>query len=413
MVADEGNSTAYRASLYAAEALATLSRGGLMIFELLRPSRLGDSSLPSSYTNELSKYKYSYEYAYVTAKRVNDDLLKIGVISRSMDEVLPVLKRYSKDFGNAVIPKQRLVAINDNIGFIPISRDEVIYSLDSIRNWLGQEYATRISKLENVVDELILFAFVNYEIFDVQNSAGKERVNREINVSHGRNVSQLLSKSNDVYQNFHGVKNKVKINPASAVQPFNTWANWKINYEALGVFVNSNKTKVADAATILSMAQKLSPIVGAPVSAIELLIAIECGYPSRSSYRSTMPRDDGSRMYIGITQVSTPFWTDVQKRVRAKELSRWPSRMEATLEQQMAAPFIYADMYKDVRNATDTNNLSLRDFPLSPALLYAFHQQSFGGLRSKFKKLAGVQSGISVEVVKAASASYKRGIVSI
>lgn len=413
MVTDEGNSWAYRASLYAAEALATLSRGGLMIFELLRPSQLGNSSLPSSYTNELSIYKYSYEYVYVTAKSVNDDLKKLGVISRSMEEVLPVLKRYSKDFGNAIIPKQRLVAINDTIGFIQISRDEVIYSLDSIRNWLGQEYATRISKLENAVDELILLAFANYEIVDIQNSTGKERVNREINVSYGRNVSQLLSKGSDVHQNFNGVKKTVNINPATAAQPFNTWDNWKVNYEAIGVFVNSSKTKVADVATLRKMAEKLSPLVGAPVSSIELLLAIECGYPSRSTYRSTMPRDDGSRMYIGITQVSTAFWTDVQRRVREKGLSAWPSRMEATLEQQMAAPFIYAEMYKNVRNAKDTNNNSLRDFPLSPALLYAWHQQSFGGLRSKFTKLAGVQSGISVEVVKAASRSYRRGSVSI
>lgn len=412
MATDEGNSWAYRAALYATEALVTLSRGGLLIFELFRPSQLGDSSLPRYYTNELSIYKYSYEYVYKMAKSVNDDLRLLGVISRSMDEVLPVLKRYSKDFGDALIPKQRLVAINDTLGFIQVNRDEVIYSLDSIRNWLGPEYATRISKLQNPIDELILFAFVKYEIVDIQNSPDKERVNREITVSHGRNVSQLLSKGSDVHQNFIGVKSKVKIDPKSAALPFNTWDKWKIDYEALGVFISGNKTKIADASMLNKMAQKLSPIVGAPVSAIELLLAIECGYPNRSSYRSTMPRDDGSRMYIGITQVSTPFWTDVQRKVRDKGLVAWPSRMEATLEQQMAAPFIYADMYRDTRSK-DTNDISLRDFPLSPALLYAFHQQSFGGLRSKFTRLKGVQSGISVEVVKSAARSYTRGTVFI
>lgn len=412
MAADENNSRAYRAAIYAAQALVTMSRGGLLIFELFRPSQLGDSSLPRYYTNELSIYKYSYEYVYKIAKSVNDDLRSLGVISRSMDEVLPVLKRYTKDFGDALIPKQRLVALSDKIGFITVNRDEVIYSLDSIRNWLGPEYATRISKLQNPIDELILFAFVNYEIVDIQNSPDNERVNREITVSHGRNVSQLLSKGSDVHQNFSGVKNKVKIDPKSAALPFNTWNKWKIDYRALGEFVASSKTKIADANTLNRIAQVLSPIVGAPVSAIELLLAIECGYPTRSTYRSTMPRDDGSRMYIGITQVSTGFWTDVQQQVRAKGLVAWPSRMQATLEQQMAAPFVYADKYRDTRNG-DTNDISLQDFPLSPALLYAFHQQSFGGLRSKFTKLKGVQSGVSVEVVKSAARSYTRGKVFI
>lgn len=329
-----------------------------------------------------------------------------------MDEVLPVLKRYSKDFGNAVIPKQRLVAINDKIGFISVSHKEVAYSLDSIRNWLGQEYASRISKLQNPVDEFILFAFVNYEIVDIQNSAGKERVNRGINVSYGRNVSQLLSKGSDVHQNFSGVKKGMEINPSIAVQPFNTWDKWKINYRALGEFVTTSTTKIADAATLRTMAEKLSPIVGAPVSAIELLLAIECGYPSRNIYRTTMPRDDGSRRYIGITQISVPFWIDVQRQVRAKKLANWPARLEATLEQQMAAPFIYADKYRDARTV-DSGYISLEDFPLSPALLYAFHQQSFGGLKTRFSTLAGVQSGPSVQIVKAASRSYKRGKVSI
>lgn len=412
MATDEDNSWAYRASVYAAQALVTMSRGGLLIFELFRPSQLGDSSLPRYYTNELSAYKYSYEYVYKMAKSVNDDLRSLGVISRSMDEVLPVLKRYTKDFGDALIPKRRLVALNDKIGFITVNREEVIYSLDSIRNWLGPEYATRISKLQKPVDELILFAFVNYEIVDIQNSPDNERVNREITVSHGRNVSQLLSKGSDVHQNFSGVKNKVKIDPKSTVVPFNTWDKWKIDYQALSHLVASNRTKIADAATLKKMAQTLSPIVGAPVSAIELLLAIECGYPNRSTYRSTMPRDDGSRLYIGITQVSTGFWTDVQRQVRAKGLVAWPNRMEATLEQQMAAPFIYADKYRNTRD-DDTNGISLQDFPLSPALLYAFHQQSFGGLRSKFTKLNGVQSGVSVEVVKSAARSYTRGNVYI
>jgi hypothetical protein len=412
MVTDESDSWAYRAAMYAAEALVTMSRGGLLIFELFRPSQLGDSSLPRYYTDELSIYKYSYEYVYGIAKSVNDDLRSLGVISRSMDEVLPVLKRYSKDFGAALIPKQRLVAVNDKLGFITVNRDEVIFSLDSIRNWLGPEYATRISKLQNPIDELILFAFVNYEIVDIQNSPDKERVNREITVSHGRNISQLLSKGSDVHQNFIGVRNKVNIDPKSAALPFNTWDKWKIDYNALNVFVKSNQTKVADAKTLNDMARVLSPIVGAPVASIELLLGIECGYPNRATYRSTMPRDDGSRTYIGITQVSTPFWTDVQRQVRDKGLGAWPSRFDATLEQQMAAPFIYADKYRDTRNA-DTNDISLRDFPLSPALLYAFHQQSFGGLRSKFTKLKGVQSGVSVEVVKSAARSYTRGKVFI
>lgn len=167
--------------------------------------------------------------------------------------------------------------------------------------------------------------------------------------------------------------------------------------------------------------------LGIPTQFIEVVLNMECDYPSQPIYRSDMPRlgdskrrlpdprypnpvewaatlpqyrtdaatNRGAQIYIGVTQISWGFWQDVMSHdqmVQARvtlPLAWWT----ASLYWQIAAPFIYLDRYRSkFPNAT----------LMVPSVVYALHQQGPGGAASNFAKIDGKQSGKTPTIIRAA-----------
>lgn len=167
--------------------------------------------------------------------------------------------------------------------------------------------------------------------------------------------------------------------------------------------------------------------LGIPTQFIEVVLNMECDYPSQPVYRSDMPRlgdsnkrlpdprypnpvewaatlpqyragaamNRGAQIYIGVTQISWGFWRDVMSHspmVQARvvlPLAWWT----ASLYWQLAAPFIYLDRYRDKFPGTTV---------MVPSVVYALHQQGPGGASSNFAKIDGRQSGKTPTIIRAA-----------
>lgn len=179
---------------------------------------------------------------------------------------------------------------------------------------------------------------------------------------------------------------------AGNVLPFSL-KGWAPNYRALGALFNSSQTYEASAAVVRDIAEQVAQAVNMPLDVVEVVLMLEASYPERPKYRAASTRDDGSPLYRGITQASKDFWFDVYERAEKKGLKLSARRPEAaSLEEQIAAPFIYLDRYR----------VSVRDHLFTPAMIYSLHQQGPGGAESGFARPIGEQSGRSLEVVRVA-----------
>lgn len=182
-----------------------------------------------------------------------------------------------------------------------------------------------------------------------------------------------------------------KIN-AGSLLPFRL-KGWAPNYRALDALFKSSQTYEASAEVVHDIAERIAAAVNIPPFAVKVVLMLESSYPKRPSYRAASTRDDGSLLYRGITQASKGFWSDVYEHAETKGLKLSARRPEAaSLEEQIAAPFIYLDRYRE----------TVRRHLFTPAMIYALHQQGPGGAESGFVKPIGEQSGLSLEVVRAA-----------
>lgn len=169
--------------------------------------------------------------------------------------------------------------------------------------------------------------------------------------------------------------------------------SWTPNYQALGAIFKSSQTYEASPAVVRDIAEQIATAVNVPLAAVEAVLMLEFSYPKRRNYRAAATRDDGSTLYRGITQASIGFWSDAHEWAEKKGLKLSARRPEAaSLEEQIAAPFIYLDRYR----------ASVRAHLFTPAMIYALHQQGPGGAESGFVKPIGEQSGRSLEVVRVA-----------
>lgn len=167
--------------------------------------------------------------------------------------------------------------------------------------------------------------------------------------------------------------------------------------------------------------------LGVPSQFIEVVLNMECDYPSNPIYQSDMPRlgdskkrlpdprypnpvewaatlpqyragaatNRGAQIYIGITQISWSFWQDVvnhQPMVAARVVLPQAWWM-ASLYWQIAAPFIYFDRY---RNKFPAGTV------IVPSVVYALHQQGPGGAQNNFAKVEGNQSSKTPRIIRAA-----------
>lgn len=172
--------------------------------------------------------------------------------------------------------------------------------------------------------------------------------------------------------------------------------------------------------------------LGIPSQFIEVVLNMECDYPSRLIYRTDMPRlgdsnkrlpdprypnpiewaatlpkykagaatNKGAQIYVGITQISWGFWQDVTSHrpmmnARVVLPQAW---WMASLYWQMAAPFIYFDRY---RNKFPSGTVMV------PSVVYALHQQGPGGAQNRFSKITGKQSGKTPKIIRAARSAMR------
>lgn len=169
--------------------------------------------------------------------------------------------------------------------------------------------------------------------------------------------------------------------------PFKDWA---IDYVALAKVFTLRRSYVADIPTMRGIFANLADALGTTAEEIEKLCKLEVGFPTDYDlYRSSM-RGGAGNHYVGPTQIGSDFWKDV---ITHKPSLKLPAnRVDATLEMQIAAPYIYADRYRKVMES--------KNYPFDVAFVYALHQQGSGAATLGFPRIAGTQSKRSIPVVK-------------
>lgn len=170
-------------------------------------------------------------------------------------------------------------------------------------------------------------------------------------------------------------------------------SEWSIDYKLLRDLAKNRTRTVGSADEVWQLAQDVATAVNLDPQIVGVVLHFEYDFPARSTYRSAATRDDGSTTYRGITQASLPFWMDVRSHAASKGWNIRASRPEnASLFEQIAAPFIYLDRYRK----------RVASHLFTPAMIYTLHQQGPGAAANGFANVAGSQSGVSLRAVKAA-----------
>lgn len=194
-----------------------------------------------------------------------------------------------------------------------------------------------------------------------------------------------------------------------ALSSFDEWNSWGINYPALKKVLAAQKSTFATVDELGEIMEAVAPALNVPAQALQTVMFLECGWPEHESrrktgYRNSMPRDDGSLQYRGVSQASKDFWIDVSEHLRKYGIVVAGVPERATLAEQIVSPFIYVDRYRQ----SPVNGKRLTEWPLTPGIIYSFHQQSRQGLGNGFSRIAGEQSGVSAKVVLATGRLYRK-----
>lgn len=194
-----------------------------------------------------------------------------------------------------------------------------------------------------------------------------------------------------------------------ALASFDEWNSWGINYPALKKVLAAQQSTFATVEELGKIMEAVAPALNVPVQALQTVMFLECGWPEhagrrKTGYRNSMPRDDGSLLYRGVSQASKGFWIDVSEHLRKYGVVVAGVPERATLAEQIVSPFIYADRYRQ----SPVNGKRLTEWPLMSGIIYSFHQQSREGLGNGFTRVAGKQSGISAQVVLATGRLYRK-----
>lgn len=337
--------------------------------------------------------------------KVLNSLEVLGLRSNSLHRLLDQIK-------NLPMSEQAILD-SSGIKLVGVTSDSLI-KLDSVIitnsfvnmvKYIGSEAARKIVRMKDDEDKLLIVGFEDISLFtrvlqDVKNTSTRRNV-RKVQLSN-RGLARERNKMSRISGN-----TVTKI----AQQDLGSWRSWKIDYAALARLFASERTLVASVDTMEDLIEKVSICLNLSAQAVQVVMFLECGWPEhvgrmRTGYRTTMPRDDGSLSFRGVSQAGKDFWTDVREYASDRG-ARVPALPEqGTLVMQIASPFIYADRYRE----SPRNGFKLVDWPLTAGIVYSFHQQSRGGLGSGFKTLKNVegQSGPSLQVIKTAAAQYRK-----
>lgn len=181
----------------------------------------------------------------------------------------------------------------------------------------------------------------------------------------------------------------------------------------------------------------VAQVLRIPYEFVEVIVHLEAGYPDRlATYSNTMARigdaskrlpdwrypnpieysarkggpfyglanvNRGAQIYVGVTQISFDFWTDVRKEAASAGINLPAKWFGASIFEQVLAPFLYFNLYSRYYS---------RAAVLVPSLIYALHQQGPGFIKNGLPigGEIGKQSGVTPTVLKAAHYANK-GVV--
>lgn len=399
--------TAYE---WGSTAFLSLTKSGNII-GLLAPSQLGKGTVDE--WNELNGTRkdvhtsvgMSLKSVLDVLTKVEKALLSLGLISASLTRLkVGLIDIVSKD-GDAALDKHQVIAGYDETSLISFTNEEVILSYSNMVYFIGLDAAKKIVKLQDNEDRLLMVSFLDI-------SLGSRGFQGTKNVPTRRTVrSEQLSFRGEA-RGRHKMSNVNSSNVEKlATADFSTWNAWGINYPALKQVFARFKQTMASATEMEPIIDAVAAALNVPSQAVQVVLHLECGWPdhigrAKTGYRASMTRDDGSTLYRGVTQAGKAFWIDVSGRYKSKGITVAGVPERATLAEQIAAPFVYLDRY---RNAT-IRGRRLTEWPLTPGLVYSFHQQSLQGLGSAFKQLtnASGQSGPSLNVIRTTARLHRQ-----
>lgn len=393
--------------------LLGLTKAGNVV-SLLQPSPLGDGTVDgwrrthgekplSAVMQPKAPRGTTLKSIQDTLNKVEQALLSLSLISESLVRLKAAIQTLLDQDGQAALDNGQVIAGYEKNALISFTNEEVLQIYSNMSKFIGKDAANKIVKPKDNEDRLLLVSFLDISQLP--------RVSQETkNVSTRRNASSgPLS--------FRGVarrRQKMSTVDSSnimeiALASFGDWNSWGIDYPALKQVLARQQATFATVEELGEIMAAVAPALNVPVQAIQAVIHLECGWPDHigrrnSGYRNSMTRDDGSTLYRGVSQASKAFWIDVSERLRQKGIDVAGVPERATLAAQVVAPFIYADRYR----RSPVNGKYLTDWPLTPGIIYSFHQQSRQGLGNGFSKIAGNQSGISSRVVLATGRLYRR-----
>lgn len=397
--------TAYE---WGSTAFLSLTRSGNII-GLLAPSRLGKGTVDEWY--ELNGTQSDVEApAGMSLKSVLDVLMKVekallnlGLVSGSLTRLkIGLIDIISKD-GNAALNKQQVIAGYDKNSLISFTNEEVFLSYSNMVNFIGLDAAKKIVKLQDNEDRLLMVSFLDI-------SLGSRGFQGTKNVPTRRTVGNEQLSFRGEARGRHKMSNVNSSNIMSiALSSFDEWNSWGINYPALKRALAAQKSTFATVDQLGEIMEAVAPALNVPIQALQTVMFLECGWPEhigrlKTGYRNSMPRDDGSLLYRGVSQASKGFWIDVSEHLRKHGIVVAGVPERATLAEQIVSPFIYTDRYRQ----SPVNGKRLTEWPLTPGIIYSFHQQSREGLGNGFSRVAGKQSGISAQVVLATGRLYRK-----
>lgn len=244
--------TAYE---WGSTAFLSLTKSGNII-GLFAPSQLGKGTVDE--WNELNGTRKdtpasagtSFKSVLDVLMKVEKALLKLGLISGSLNRLKTgLIDIISKD-GNATLAEHQVIAGYDKNALISFTNEEVLLSYSNMVNFIGLDAAKKIVKLQDNEDRLLMVSFLDI-------SLGSRGFQGTKNVPTRRTVrSEQLSFRGEA-RGRHRMSNVNSSNVETlATADFSTWNAWGINYPALKqVFVRFKQT--------IASATEMEPIIDA------------------------------------------------------------------------------------------------------------------------------------------------------
>lgn len=398
--------------------LLSLTKAGNIV-SLLQPSQLSDGTV-EGWRRTTGQKPLVFEKRQVmprgttlksiqdTLNKVEQALLSLSLISESLARLKVAIQTLLNQDDQAALDSGQVIAGYEGNALISFTNEEVLSIYSNMTKFIGKDAANKIVKPKDNEDRLLLVSFLDISQLP-RVSQETKNVSTRRNASSGplsfRGVARRRQKMSTVDSS-----NVMEI----ALASFGEWNSWGIDYPALKQVLARQQATFATVEELGKIMEAVAPALNVPVQAVQTVIHLECGWPDHigrrnSGYRNSMPRDDGSTRYRGVSQASKDFWIDVSERLRQKGILVAGVPERATLAAQIIAPFVYADRYR----RSPVNGKYLTDWPLTPGIIYSFHQQSRQGLGNGFSKIAGNQSGASSRVVLATGRMYRRSAPSV